>query len=423
MKQSRKILYLSNMLKRRATSVKMAKMAAVSIGCGLAFVACSESQVAGGGSSGSEAGNAITAQIWTADEKPAALAKVKLIESESIDVKDAIDAKTDKDGKLVIEGVADGNYTLEASLDGNALQLNVNVKDDKAELGTNKLGKTAKVSGTVKGPGIVKVRGLDHSAKVVDGSFDIDSLPAGPISLVFVPEKGDTSSTYLKIVEGAKAQASTFADESVYLLLDDFQDSNYQNRFMPAHTYDGGWWYLSYAEKNVTPVVMSTNSVGGTTPALDEEDGNIFAHAAVKFGDAFTSSSGDKQWPWASIGVELGMSNKELYCNDISSVESISFKARGSGNIIFTMIDETKEEGKREIMAFKFSPSSEWDTYNVSIKDLIFPDYTLKCVNQLLWKLSSPAVPATEDEPNPTIDLQLDDIKLVGGDRLSIWKR
>lgn len=419
----RNFLYLSNVLNNRATSVKLVKMTAVSIGFGLAFTACSDSQVAGGGSSGSEAGNAITAQILTADAKPAALAKVKLIESESIDAKGAIDTKTGKDGKLVIEGVADGNYTLEASLDGDALQLNVDVKDGKAELGTNKLGKTAKVFGTVDGSGIVKVRGMDHSAKVVDGSFDIDSLPAGPISLVFIPEKGDASSTYLKIVEGAKAQASTFADESSYLLLDDFQDNNFQNRFMPAHTYDGGWWYLSYAEENVTPVVMAKNSVGGNTPALETEDGNIFAHAAVKLGESYTDSTGNIRWPWASVGVELGMSNKELYCNDISSVESVSFKAKGSGNIIFTMIDETKEEGKREIMTYEFSPSDTWDTYNVPIKDQIFPDYTLKCVNQLLWKLSSPAAPATEDDPNPTIDLQLDDIQLIGGDRLSIWKR
>lgn len=420
---SKKVCYFSDVHKLQSKYIKGIATAAV-VGFGLGLTACSDStNTAGGGPSGTEAGNAITAQILTADKTPAAHARVKVIDSESLDAENAYTAETDKSGKVVIEGVPEGHYTLEASLDGKAVQLNVEVTEGNVDLGSSKLGKTAKVSGTVDGKtGVVKVRGMDHSAKVVDGKFDIDSLPAGPISLVFVPEKGDPTSTYLKIVEGSKTQASTFADESSYLLLDDFQDSNFQNRFMPAHTYDGGWWYFSFAEKNVTPVVMSKNGKD-TTPALEEEDGNIFAHASVKLEGSYEDDDGVKRWPWANIGVELGMSNKELYCNDISSVESISFKARGSGNIIFTMIDETKEQGSREIMTYEFSPSSDWQTIEVPIKELIFPGYTLKCVNQLLWKLSSPSAPATDDDPHPTIDLQLDDIQLNGGDRLSIWKR
>lgn len=409
---SRKNFYFSNMRKSYRTLAVTAVL-----GFGLGLSACSDDKVAGGGPSGSEAGNAITAQILTADAKPAALAKVKLIESESIDVKDAIDAKTDKDGKLVIEDVADGNYTLEATLEGNALQLNVNVKDGKAELGTNKLGKTAKVSGTVEGPGIVKVRGLDHSAKVVDGSFDMDSLPAGPISLVFVPEKGDTSSTYLKIVEGAKAQASTFADESVYLLLDDFQDSNYQNRFMPAHTYDGGWWYFDFDSVNVSAVSNKH------LPILEKsEDGNVSAHVGATLGEVYKDDAGKSHWPWAVIGVELGKSDKKL-CNDISSVDSVAFMVKGSGNIIFTMIDESLSGDKKEIMKYEFSISDEWTRHSVPVKDIIYPGYSLSCVNQLAWNLASPSVPKTEENPSPAIDLWLDDIQLIGGDRLTIWEK
>lgn len=390
------------------------------LGFGLGLTACSEStNTAGGGPSGTEAGNAITAQILNSDAKPAALAKVKVIDSESLDAHNAYTAQTDKNGMVVIEGVAQGNYILEASLEDKALQLSVDVSEGDVDLGSAKLGKTATVTGKVDGEsGYVKVRGMDHSAKVVDGSFDMDSLPAGPLSLVFVPnEKGDTTSTYLKTEVGSRTEASTFAGENLYLLLDDFQDKNYQNRFMPAHTYDGGWWYFDFDSLNVTTVSNKH------LPILDEsEDGNVAAHVGASFGKVYTDSIGTTRWPWAVIGVELGNSDKKL-CNDISSVDSVAFMVKGSGNIIFTMIDESLGEGKKEIMKYEFSTSEKWTRYSVPVKDIIFPGYSLSCVNQLAWKLASASSPATEEDPTPAIDLWLDDIQLIGGNRLSIWEK
>lgn len=417
------ILYLSNVRKSYRTSaslVRSVSTAAVALGFGLGLSACSDNaKTAGGGPSGTEAGNAITAQILTADAKPAALAKVKVIDSESIDTKDAYTATADNNGKVVIEGITEGNYTLEASLEGKALQVNVEVSSGDVDLGSAKLGKTAIVSGKVEGKsGIVKVRGMDHSAPVINGSFDMDSLPAGPLSLVFVPDqKGDTTSTYLKADAGTKTSASTFASEETYLLLDDFQDNNYQNRFMPAHVYDGGWWYFDYDSVNVTAVSNKH------LPLLEKDsNGNISVHVGATFGNVYEGPSGEKRWPWAVIGVELGKSDKKL-CNDISSVDSVAFMVKGSGNIIFTMIDESLGEGKKEIMKHEFSLPETWTRYSVSIKDAIFPDYTLSCVNQLAWKLASSSVPATEENPTPAMDLWLDDIQLIGGNRRSIWEK
>ena len=92
------------------------------------------------------------------------------------------------------------------------------------DLGKDNLKKTASVSGSVGDKtlkGLVKVRGLEHSAKVEDGNFTLDSLPEGVLSLVFISdvEDSDTSSTYLKVLAGEKAVSSTFADESRAMLL------------------------------------------------------------------------------------------------------------------------------------------------------------------------------------------------------------
>ena len=232
----------------------------LALSLGLGFVACGKTETAGGGPSGTEAGNA--------------------------DSEKAYSAETDKNGKVVIEGVADGEYTLEANLEGEALQMLVNVSGSNVDLGKDQLKKMAAVSGTVgdSANGVVKVRGMRHSAKVVDGAFTLDSLPEGVLSLVFISDvkDSDTSSTYLKVEAGKESKSSTFANESRALLLEDFQDSNYQNRFMPAHTYDGGWWYYAYSAKNVTSdYVIGENHI---FTLANEEDGNICAHVGAHFG-------------------------------------------------------------------------------------------------------------------------------------------
>ena len=377
--------------------------------------ACSDTdKTAGGGPSGTDAGNAIMAQL-TVDGQPAAFARVKLSESESLDAADNEFTKADKNGKVVFENVAEGTYTLEARLDGKALQKEVSVEGTDVDLGKEALEETVSIAGSVGdgAEGTVKVRGMAHSAKVKDGKFSMDSLPAGPISLVFIPNKkgADTSSTYMKVIAGESSTASTFAEESRALLLDDFQDSNYQNRFMPARTYDGGWWYFDYNEETVTP--KFTDNGSSHRFSLESEDGNIVAHVAATFGEAVKDSSGETQWPWATVGIELGKSDKSL-CNDISSVDSIAFRTRGEGAIVFGLIDET--QSSQIIAQSEFTLGDKWERISIPLADILDPQFSYTCVNQLVWSFK----PNNEEK---TVNFWLDDIELTGGKRLSIWKR
>lgn len=378
--------------------------------------ACSDTdKTAGGGPSGTDAGNAIMAQL-TVDGQPAAFARVKLSESESLDAIDNEFTKADSNGKIVFENVAEGTYTLEARLDGKALQREVSVEGSDVDLGKEALEETVSIAGSVGegAEGTVKVRGMAHSAKVKDGKFSMDSLPAGPLSLVFIPgtEGADTSSTYLKVVAGESSTASTFAEESRALLLDDFQDSNYQNRFMPAHFYEGGWWYFSF-ETNVTPDFITDD--GDHRFTLEDEGGNIVAHVAATFGEAVEDSSGEVIWPWATVGIELGKSDKTL-CNDISSVDSIAFRAKGEGAIVFGLVDETQQKKDQLIAQYEITLDEDWSRFSVPLAEIIDPRFSYKCVNQLVWNFK----PNNEEK---TVDFWLDDIELTGGKRLSIWKR
>ena len=417
MRRNSEFLYLWGMqTKNPARMAKYAMCSLLALSFGLGLSACGDggTKTAGGGPSGTEAGNAITAEILTADKTPAALARVRLMDSEGLDCDKAYSAQTDKKGSVTIEGVADGDYTLEASLEGEALQIPVKVSGKDVDLGSDNLKKMATVSGSVGDPsanGTVKVRGMEHSAKVVDGSFTLDSLPEGTISLVFISDEKskDTSSTYLKVVAGEKSESSTFAEESRALLLDDFQDSNYQNRFMPAHTYDGGWWYFSYSELNVTPTVITDDKYHRFV--LENEDGNIVAHVAAEYGGIVEDSTGALIWPWSMIGIELGKSDKTL-CNDISSVDSIAFRARGEVGLV----DETQERDDQLIARYELTLGEEWNRFSVPLAEILNPKFSYKCVNQLTWNFKP-----NNDEN--TISFWLDDIELIGGNRLSIWEK
>lgn len=406
--------YFWDVLKK--TPANMAKLTATSIlalSFGLGLSACGETKTAGGGPSGTEAGNAITAEIITADKSPAALARVRLMDSEGLDSEKAYSAETDKNGKVVIEGVADGDYTLEANLKGEALQVLVNVSGSNVDLGKDQLKKMAAVSGTVgdSANGVVKVRGMRHSAKVVNGAFTLDSLPEGALSLVFISDadNNDTSSTYLKVEAGKESKSSTFADESRALLLEDFQDSNYQNRFMPAHTYDGGWWYYAYSAKNVTSdYVIGENHIF----TLANEDGNICAHVGAHFGRAIEDSTGATISPWATMGIELGKSDKAL-CNDISSVDSIAFRIRGIGSVNFSVVDDHVDSAQKKLSKTEVELGSEWERVSIPLEG---EKEAYKCVNQLVWDLLGKVV-------DDYVEVWLDDIELIGGDRLSIWEK
>ncbi len=396
------------------TPANMAKFAATSIlalSFGLGLSACSETKTAGGGPSGTEAGNAITAQILTAEKSPAALAKVRLMDSEALGDEKAYSAEADKDGNVTIEGVEDGDYTLEAKLAGEALQIPVQVNGASVDLGKDRLKKTATVSGSVGDKslkGVVKVRGLEHSALVEDGNFTLDSLPEGVLSLVFIPdvEDVDTSSTYLKVLAGESTVSGTFADESRALLLEDFQDSNYQNRFMPARTYDGGWWYYDFADNVIPDFIIGENHLF----TLANEDGNISAHVAAHFGDIVKDSSGNAYWPWATMGVELGKSDKAL-CNDISSVDSVAFRIKGIGSVVFNIIDSNLKPDHQKLIQSEYGLDSAWVRVSVPLpaeRD------AFKCVNQLAWDFKP---------INGYAEVWLDDVELIGGDRLSIWEK
>ena len=289
-------------VKQNRTRRILALIAPLAIGFSLC--ACG-TEVAGGGPSGTEAGNAITAQILIADA-PAANARVKLVEQASLDGQGYI-ATANDEGVVTIENVAIGNYTMEASLNGTALQLPVNVHEVKdLDLGKQTLQRAVYIGGNVSDfikdsisvneknmSGFVKFRGLDHSAAIINGKFEVFGLPAGKLDMVFIPNgtKHDTLDVPIKVAAGdslttlkpkTQPKDTTKKDtvqKNMTLLVEDFEDGDNHNLLASEYTIGGygGMWSLTsnpnFMFFNITPELTPQTALNPFL-ALIQDDGN-----------------------------------------------------------------------------------------------------------------------------------------------------
>lgn len=129
------------------------------------------SDVAGGGPSGTEAGNAITAQILRNDQSPAVAARVYVMPSNSITSSEEalVTTVTDNEGRFTLTDLAVGSYTVEVADASGALQFRAMVSDSSS---FNRGIDTLKAFSTVKGSvgfasaGSVAIQGMRHRAVV-----------------------------------------------------------------------------------------------------------------------------------------------------------------------------------------------------------------------------------------------------------------
>ena len=383
--------------------------------CALAsalLCACSEdSRTAGGGPSGTEAGNAITASILDLQNAPAASARVILMESESIASGTPVtyNAVTDENGSFTLASIPDGNYTLEVRGNSSALQKSLSFEGYTAIEFSDTLRKlstivASQIPGAV-GNGRVYVRGLDHSAAVVDGSFTLDSIPSGPISLVFIPESGDTLDSYVYANAGLKLTANTFANETESVLFEDFENlkgRNFQHRIAPAFCPDGGWWYFAHSENVVTEYADSSFLAVSTFPLSIEAYGSV-AHAKVLFPEDVAEIA------WANLGVQI--CNK-LESADLSTVDSITFDIGGTGNVHFQMLHEVSMDSAEVIGEAEISLGDAMIHHAFAPSEiLVSNEWGMKDVTMISWVFTG------------TAEFMIDNIRFVGADRKSIWHR
>ena len=437
----KKKIYIKDMdVKQNRTRRILALIAPLAIGFSLC--ACG-TEVAGGGPSGTEAGNAITAQILIADA-PAANARVKLVEQASLDGQGYI-ATANDEGVVTIENVAIGNYTMEASLNGTALQLPVNVHEVKdLDLGKQTLQRAVYIGGNVSDfikdsisvneknmSGFVKFRGLDHSAAIINGKFEVFGLPAGKLDMVFIPNgtKHDTLDVPIKVAAGdslttlkpkTQPKDTTKKDtvqKNMTLLVEDFEDGDNHNLLASEYTISGygGMWSLTsnpnFMFFNITPELTPQTALNPFL-ALIQDDGN--GGKEVHFTVGFPDTALYKQ-QWVCFGMNIGNIG---WSYDLSSVDSIAFDAWGKGSGEIQISDDNRKvtdtsspipvytAGK-----FPIELSEKKKTYKLALTDILPYEADRKSITTLALVFHA------------DVELHFDNLKFIGKDLLDIWKQ
>ena len=411
---------------------------------GFSLCACGGSEVAGGGPSGTEAGNAITAQILIANA-PAANARVKLVEHNSLDGQ-GYTATTNDSGYVTIENVAVGNYTMEASLDESALalQLPVDVKDTVSDvaLGQQNLQKSVFIGGSITDfiddtteslknmNGYVKFRGLDHSAAITNGKFEIFGLPAGHLNMVIIPtETADTVKVSVETDAGDSVttlKPTAPESENETLLIDDFEDGDFYHRLAPEYTNFifgsfGGQWAINTdpvfindssnpASFTITPAASYAN-FGSPFVAVIQDDGNggKEVHFTIEFPDTSTYKQAS-----AIVKVDIGNSGVSY---DLTPIDTIAFEAWGQGTAVFVIIDATLKDVDASLggAAFTIGKTSmeltqEKKKYKFALADIVPNEETRKSATTMGLVFHSDA------------ELHFDNLEFIGNDLLNIWK-
>ena len=408
---------------------------------GFSLCACGSDNVAGGGPSGTEAGNAITAQILIANA-PAANARVKLVEHNSLDGQ-GYTATANDSGYVTIENVAIGSYTMEASLNESALQLPVDVKDTVSDvaLGQQNLQKSVFIGGSITDfiddttesiknmNGYVKFRGLDHSAAITNGKFEIFGLPAGHLNMVIIPaETADTVKVSVETDAGDSVttlKPNTPEPEKETLLIDDFEDGDFYHRLAPEYTnfmFGGGQWAINTdpaivnidtlpGSFKITPVATYTPFGGSPFTAVIQDDGN--GGKEVHFTIEFPDTSAYKQAS-AIVKVDIGNSGVSY---DLSPIDSIAFEAWGQGSTDFVIIDATLKDVDASLggAAFTIGKTSieltqEKKKLKFALADILPNEEKRKSVTTMGLVFHSDA------------ELHFDNLEFIGKDLLNIWK-
>ena len=399
---------------------------------GFSLCACGSDNVAGGGPSGTEAGNAITAQILIANA-PAANARVKLVEHNSLDGQ-GYTATADSNGFVSIEHVAIGNYTMEASLDESALalQLPVDVKDTVSEvfIGGSIADFIGNTDESIKNMnGFVKFRGLDHSAAITNGKFQIFGLPAGHLNMVIIPtETADTVKVSVETDAGDSVttlKPNTPEPEKETLLIDDFEDGDFYHRLAPEYTnfmFGGGQWAINTdpaivnidtlpGSFKITPVATYTPFGGSPFTAVIQDDGN--GGKEVHFTIEFPDTSAYKQAS-AIVKVDIGNSGVSY---DLTPIDTIAFEAWGQGSSDFVIIDATLKDVDASLggAAFTIGKTSieltqEKKKLKFALADILPNEEKRKSVTTMGLVFHSDA------------ELHFDNLEFIGKDLLNIWK-
>ena len=379
----------------------------------LALVACSPNT----DHAGIETTNGISAELVLANGSPAASAKVALVRPGSHIAFDSV--TTDATGRFVWEGSRDSAFDVFAQADSQSLLLRLDPRDSAIphDLGALNMLASASLSGKLQSPGAdqVWVEGTTLQATPdSSGKFILKGLPATAVAL-FMDSAGQEQ--YLSTLTPSSGQSfdSLQVMSRDYFLLDGYDDKDCYNNARPFTQASQS----AVLRSDSTVKVLPTGVSGRCDYALDGSAA-AWSGSSVHLRFAFpTDASSASVVGWKT---RLDPGHGRAY-GDFSSLTSITFMAKGSGQIRvqFTskaIIDLTGKDATGPQLDTVITLSPAWS--RVKLEPLSFhapagspsdtAGYTFARVANALRSLEFVAVPL----PGDTVDFWLDDVRLYG---------
>lgn len=418
---------------------------------GLAGCSSSETNTAGGGPSGTEAGNAIVATIYNEDGSPAKLAKVTLIESRSLDGEEkGYTTTADTNGFIIIDSVAEGDYIMEATYEGNVIQIDVSViNQDSIKLGEQTLQKPVYINGTLSdygckycdsANGTLKFYGLSHTTSVQNGAFSIGGLPSGKLNFVFIPQNGtindainfptvraNAGDSIVTKVDSPKDTVKEEPKDTIKIvkpivvdtngpietvILDDFKDGNNKHIFATDSTFESGcmWYMNTFGNIFITPQLTVENYYNPFLAVIEETEDGHQVHFSLDFPDS-TETYGYAYWmktkSWANITVQIG---KSYVPYSIAGIDTIAFEMWGKGETIFQVVDETRKSDEVIVASKRFTLPEEKTRIAIALAD-IYPEDVVKTASALTWAFDA------------NVEVYISRVELVGRNITSFWEK
>ena len=363
----------------------------------------------GGGSGGTEVGNALTMSLYLPNGAPASNAVARLRTANHVAgsmVAGENNTVTGSDGILQMKNVPAGNWSLEVIKDTQALLISfTTTRDSELDLGHDTLRAQASIIGeaaTVPGGARVVVVGTDHQVIAkADGSFRLDSLPAGD-QILQVIEGVDSLRSYAAVSPGDTVTADPVASESGVLLLEDFTSDHRTHHHRFAAWSGGGWWSLSHDSKMV---VTLKDSVSAIPIETDSSTKSRAVHFSVSVPPSDTA-------PWLRCLMQVGVTNKGY---DLRSVDSLVFMAKGSG-IVHVMLHEADSVQALTNPHREITIPQAWTRISIPMDSITYPGITdpqawRQRVMDISWGFTADG------------ELWLDEVEFIGATRQEIWGR
>jgi hypothetical protein len=386
--------------------------------CMLLFWACSSLNTSG---TTSETENKFAMRVAGADGSPAAFAKIYLVDASHFDslvnagvnpVADSLYADSNGRLELVPEKFKGQKWNLLIYASGDAALLrNVEIRGADTTVALQKAGMLKGHTDLSAGTRLV-LDGSGISAEVdSSGNFEFSGIPQGNFAIFrTLAPAGESALIASVAVSGDTVVRTANAPEG--LLLDDFEAGN--GKLAISSLGAGGSWYLYTEGKGTSFAPAGVNS----DFPLALADTGAYDGVSVAISIALDSNP---VTPYGALACALGPDSGARNV-DLSSLDSVSLRVRGSGQVRLFFASEyvhtNYPEESGADLGYTFLLPSEWTRIVIPRDSLLPPPTSSAAADSVRWPQVSGSVSligiGTWAKAGETIHLQVDDIRIYG---------